>query len=274
MNQTPSSTSFTHEGPTTNRTNVALFTTCLIDMFRPSVAFASIELLEALGCDVNVPERQICCGQPAYNNGGSKEIVDIAKNIIDDFEHADFVVVPSGSCAGMIKKHYPSLFNNDTQWLPRAEALASKTYELTQFIVDVLGISYLPEKPGYNGKITIHDSCSGLRELGIKTELRSLLNSNKAVEIVEHSQSEVCCGFGGTFCIKYPEISNQMATKKSNDIISTNADTVTACDLGCLLNIAGKLSRLDSTIEVRHIAELLLEKITMPAIGKSDQNGT
>lgn len=244
---------------------VGLFVTCLVDLFRPSIGFAAIKLLEDAGCEVHVPEAQTCCGQPAYNSGDRADTQAIARQVIDSFEGFDYVVAPSGSCAATLKEHYPSLFDDDPTLKSRAEALAARTFELMSFLVDVLGVEKV--KATYTGVVTYHDSCSGLRELGIKQQPRKLLAAVKGLELREMTDCEVCCGFGGTFCVKYPEISNRMVFDKFVNIRSSGADTLLAGDLGCLLNMAGKLKREDSPIRVRHTAEILADMTDIPAIG-------
>lgn len=246
---------------------IGLFVTCLVDLFRPSVAFASLSLLKDTVYDVIVPTQQVCCGQPAYNAGDVAGTRDIAKQIISVFTDVKYVVAPSGSCAAMLAKHYPALFSDDPEWSEKANALAQKTYELTAFLVDVYGL--VTTKSKYSGYVTVHDSCSALRESNIKDQPRALLRANDISVIVEHPSAEVCCGFGGTFCVKYAEISNKMVTDKAEDIIACGADTVVSSDLGCLMNIAGKLSRMGSSVQVRHVAELLIEESNEPAIGAS-----
>ncbi|HTU55630.1 MAG TPA: (Fe-S)-binding protein [Acetobacteraceae bacterium] len=234
---------------------VALFVTCLVDLHRPTVGFAAIRLLEQAGCQVEVPRAQTCCGQPAYNSGDRATTRDIARALLDAFGGYDYVVVPSGSCGGMLKHHLPTLFDDDPNLRPRAEALADKTFELVSFLTGVLGLERV--EAAYPGIVTYHDSCSGLRELGVKEQPRRLLSSVAGLTLKEMAEPEVCCGFGGTFCVKYPEISVRMVADKTKDIAATGADTLLAGDLGCLLNMAGRLSREGSQIQVRHVAEVL-----------------
>jgi L-lactate dehydrogenase complex protein LldE len=238
-----------------SRPRVALFVTCLVDFHRPTVGFAAIRLLEQAGCQVEVPRAQTCCGQPAYNSGDRATTRDIARGILDSFSGYDYVVVPSGSCGGMLKHHLPTLFDDDPNLRPRAEALADKTFELVGFLTDVLGVAHVDA--AYSGVVTYHDSCSGLRELGIKEQPRRLLAGVAGLTLKEMSDPEVCCGFGGTFCVKYPDISVRMVSDKTKDIAATGADTLLAGDLGCLLNMAGRLSREGSAVQVRHVAEVL-----------------
>jgi L-lactate dehydrogenase complex protein LldE len=237
---------------------VGLFVTCLVDLFRPSVGFSSVELLEHAGCEVEVPMAQTCCGQPAYNSGDRADTKAIALQVMDNFEEFDFVVAPSGSCAAMIKKHYPEVFEGDEKNLARANALSEKTYELVSFLTDIMFIT--KTHGAFTGTVTYHDSCSGLRELGIKKQPRKLLANMDGVEIFEMQDSEVCCGFGGTFCVKYSDISNSMVTKKTASIDEAEADVLVAGDMGCLMNMAGKLKRQGSKVQVRHIAEVLAGK--------------
>jgi L-lactate dehydrogenase complex protein LldE len=234
---------------------VALFVTCLVDMHRPSVGFAAIKLLELVGCQVEVPRAQTCCGQPAYNSGDRATTRDLAEGILDAFGGYDYVVAPSGSCGGMLKHHLPHLFDDDPNLRARADALAGRTFELVSFLTDVMGIERLPVTAAV-GTATYHDSCSGLRELGIKQQPRTLLES-VGVSVSEMVDPEICCGFGGTFCVKYPEISVRMVSDKVRDVVATGAETLLAGDLGCLLNIAGRLQREGHRVNVRHIAEVL-----------------
>ena len=250
--------------------HVGFFVTCLVDLMRPSVGFAAIRLMEDAGCRVSVPRDQTCCGQPAYNSGDRADAIAIAKRLIEQFEGFDYAVLPSGSCAGMIRKHYPELFAADPQWRDRAEALAAKTFELTSFLVDILNVREV--KGEFHGAVTYHDSCSGLRELGVKAQPRALLAAIDGLELVEAEKSETCCGFGGSFCVKYPDISGAMVGDKANDIIATGADIVLAGDMGCLLNIAGRLSAKGSGIAVRHVAEVLAGIGDCPAIGKGGKD--
>ena len=243
---------------------MALFVTCLADLFRPSVAFASISLLEQAGCTVTVPMQQTCCGQPAYNTGDYDAAIPVARQVIAAFESADYVVVPSGSCAGMINHHYPKLLEGE--WRQRAIALAAKTFELTTFLAEIA--APIPAAKPIDRTVTYHDSCAGLRELAIKQQPRQLLQQIRNVAINELEQTEVCCGFGGTFCAKMPAISAKMVGDKLANAKATGADILTGGDLGCLLNIAGKARRDGIAIEVRHVAELLAGDLDTPAIGE------
>jgi L-lactate dehydrogenase complex protein LldE len=248
-----------------NKPRVGLFVTCLVDLFRPTVGFAAVKLIERSGCTVEAPAAQTCCGQPAYNQGDRADAVDLARRTIDALQGYDYVVVPSGSCAGMLKQHYPELFPAGSYEGERARELAGRTYELVSFLTDVMGVIGVDAE--FPARATYHDACAGLRELGIKQQPRLLLQSVRGLELVELSDAEVCCGFGGTFCVKYPEISTRMVDDKAADVAATGADVVLAGDLGCLMNIAGRLSRLGSPIEVRHIAEVLAGAAGQPPIG-------
>ena len=243
---------------------VGLFVTCLVDLIRPTVGFAAIKLLEDAGCVVEVPT-QTCCGQPAYNSGDRATSRALAEQVIAAFEPYEYVVAPSGSCAGTLRTHYPDLFEGDAAWGARVTAFCAKTHELISFLTDVMGVSKVAAR--FDGNATYHDSCSGLRELGIKAQPRKLLSGIDGLTLKEMRDADICCGFGGTFCVKYPDISNTIVTKKAEHIAATGADTLLAGDLGCLMNMAGKLQRLGSPVKARHIAEVLAG-IDTPAIGE------
>lgn len=234
---------------------VALFVTCLVDFFRPTIGFAAVKLLERAGCVVDVPRGQTCCGQPAYNAGDRANAKAIALQVVEAFDGYDHVVAPSGSCAGMIRLHYPELFANDGRVLTKVQELAARTWELVSFLVDVCEVQTVDAC--WDRRATYHDACSGLRELGVKQQPRRLLASVDGMRLVELPGAEVCCGFGGTFCVKYPDISDKMVSDKEAEIVATGAEAILAGDLGCLLNIAGKLHRQRRDIEVRHVAEVL-----------------
>lgn len=246
---------------------VGFFVTCLVDLYRPVVGFAAIRLLEQAGCVVEVPDAQTCCGQPGYNSGDKASAQKIARQVITAFEGFDHVVAPSGSCAGMIRTHYAELLADDPAWAERAHALAAKTYELTQFLRDVVKWDAIAAR--HNGSVTYHDSCSSLRELMVKRQPRELLGKVAGLALRELPDGEPCCGFGGTFCVKFPDISNRMAEDKIGNIKASGAETVLAADLGCLLNIAGKLKREGSPVKVRHVAEVLAGMTSEPAIGEA-----
>src|SRR6516162_10125010 len=245
---------------------VALFVTCLVDFFRPTIGFAAVKLLEEAGCTVEVPQAQTCCGQPAYNSGDRSTAKAIALQVLDAFEGYDHVVAPSGSCAGMLRVHYPELFIDDPAVLPRSQRLAARSWELVSFLVDVCRVHAVAAR--WDREVTYHDACSGLRELGVRDQPRRLLASVGGLTLRELPGAETCCGFGGTFCIKYPDISDKMVSDKQADIVATGAEAVLAGDLGCLLNIAGKLHRRGRWIEVRHVAEVLARMTEeVPPIG-------
>lgn len=249
------------------RPRVALFVTCLVDLHRPTIGFAAIRLLEQAGCQVEVPRAQTCCGQPAYNSGDRKTARDLAVGLLEAFWGYDYVVVPSGSCGGMLRRHLPHLFDDDPNLRARADGLAGRTFELTSFLTDVMEFR-LPVLRSAAGPVTYHDACSGLRELGVKAQPRQLL-AGAGVDVVEMTEPELCCGFGGTFCVKYPEISVRMVSDKTRDIAASGAATVVAGDLGCLLNIAGRLQREGSKVAVRHVAEVLAGMTDqLPPIGE------
>jgi L-lactate dehydrogenase complex protein LldE len=245
---------------------VSLFVTCLADLFRPAVAFDSIRLLEQAGCEVSVPQQQTCCGQPAYNTGDFASTIPLAQRVIEVLEPADYVVIPSGSCTGMISHHYPKLLEGE--WRARAQRLATRTYELTTFLSEICHLRRGRRPPVRLPPVTYHDSCAGLRELGVREQPRRLLRELCDTELRELQQTEVCCGFGGTFCAKMPEISGKMVSDKLRSALATEAEILAGGDLGCLLNIAGRARRLGKRIEVRHIAELLSGDLDGPAIGE------
>lgn len=246
---------------------VAVFATCLVDLFRPSVGFATVKLLEDAGCDVEVPTGQTCCGQPAWNSGDRATAAAIARQVIDAFEGYDFVVAPSGSCAATIKKDYPDILKDVPDDARRADALSAKTYEIVSFLTDVLGVETTGAALPAASVATYHDSCSGLRSLGVKQQPRKLLARVDNLTLREMKDSEVCCGFGGTFCVKYPDISNRMVETKTSNAADAEPDLVLAGDLGCLMNISGKLSREGRSIAARHVVEVLAGQTETPPIG-------
>jgi L-lactate dehydrogenase complex protein LldE len=252
---------------TQKRPSVGLLVTCLVDLFRPSIGFAAIKLLEGAGATVEVPESQTCCGQPAYNSGDREDAKAIARAVIESFERFDYVVAPSGSCAGMLKIHYPTLLADDPEFAARARALAEKSFELTSFLVQVLGADGVAAQ--FSGNVTYHDSCSSLRELKVHDAPRRLLASVDGLALTEMEETEICCGFGGAFSVKYPDISNVIGEAKAKNAIKSGADCLLAGDLGCLLHIAGKLTRDGSAVECRHVAEVLAGMTDAPAIGQA-----
>lgn len=245
---------------------VALFVTCLVDLMRPRIGFATIRALEAAGCTVIVPPGQTCCGQPALNSGDRAHAAALAQQTIVALEPYEAIVVPSGSCAGTIRCHYPELFEHDPAWLPRAQAVAAKTFEVMAFLDEVCG--WRPDHVHLDATATYHDSCSGLRELGIKAQPRRLLNRVDGLSMKPLDGAETCCGFGGTFCVKYPAISNAIVGEKTAAIAATGADLLLAGDLGCLMNMAGKLQRDGSPVRAFHAIEILAGMGDGPAIGE------
>jgi L-lactate dehydrogenase complex protein LldE len=243
----------------TSRGKVGLLVTCLVDMMRPRIGFSAIELIEKAGYEVYVPPTQTCCGQPGFNSGESNSARKLAEKLIGEFESCDFLVAPSGSCSGMVKSHYAELFANAPALERRAQALAARTYELTQFLYDVAGLDRTDSK--FSGTLTYHDCCSGLREMKVKFQPRYFLSQVPTAQLAEMSEPETCCGFGGTFSIKYGEISARLADAKCDMACATGAGTIVMGDLGCMLNVEGRLRRRgDHTTKVMHIAEVLTEK--------------
>ena len=246
---------------------VALFVTCLVDLYRPTVGFAALRLLERAGCQVEVPPGQTCCGQPAYNAGDRATARDLGRQMIEALSGYDYVVAPSGSCAGMLRVHLPRLFEDDPDLRPRAEGLAAKCWELTSFLVDVRGMTAVAAR--FEGVVAYHDSCSGLRELGVRAQPRALLGAVEGVRVAELAGRDACCGFGGLFAVKYPELSTRMAADKLADAAATDAPVLAGGDLGCLLNIAGRARREGRPLAVRHVAEILAGMTdAVPPIGE------
>ncbi|MFC4798457.1 (Fe-S)-binding protein [Neobacillus sp. GCM10023253] len=233
---------------------VSLFVTCLVDMFQGNVGKSSVELLEELGCEIDFPESQVCCGQPSYNSGYVKESKEAMKRMIEAFEDAEYVVSPSGSCAFMFKE-YPHIFNGDPVWEPKARKLAEKTYELTQFIVDVLKVEDVGAT--FEGNATYHTSCHMTRLLGVNEAPMTLLKHVKGLKFTELPGKEQCCGFGGTFSVKMAQISEQMVDEKVCHVEETGADYLIGADAGCLMNIGGRIDRKGKPVKVLHIAEVL-----------------
>ncbi|NQV47904.1 MAG: (Fe-S)-binding protein [Rhodospirillaceae bacterium] len=249
---------------------IGLFATCLVDLLRPSVGFAAARLLTQAGCDVHVPTAQTCCGQPAYNSGDAKDARALAINVIAAFENFDYVVAPSGSCAGMIREHYPALFKDDGPLKARAESLAAKTHELLSFLVDVIGMDNFDAR--FDARATYHDSCAALREMGVHGQARALMQNVQGLalhEITGEQEKDSCCGFGGLFSVKYADISTRIVDAKIEAIEKTGADVLLGGDLGCLINIAGRLQRRGSKISTRHLAEVLAgTHLETPPIGE------
>ncbi len=255
---------------TAQNPKVGLFVTCLVDMIRPTVGFAAVKLLEDAGCRVEVPAAQVCCGQPAFNNGDREDAKAIARQVVASFQGYDFVVAPSGSCGGMLREHLPGLFADDPAMAEEAQDFAGRCHELVSFLTDVLGVSAVDAR--FEGRVTYHDSCAGLRELGVHDQPRRLLASVEGLSLTELEDANICCGFGGTFCVKYPDISNTMVGEKAKVIEESGADTLLAGDLGCLMNMAGKLKRQGQTVQARHVAEVLAGMADGPAIGEAGES--
>jgi L-lactate dehydrogenase complex protein LldE len=251
------------------RPRVALFATCLVDLMRPSVGFAAAKLLEDANCEVAVPE-QTCCGQPAYNSGARTIAKTIAAGMVETFAEHPYVVVPSASCAGMIRLHYPRLFQDDPVLGGKARALAARTFELTEFLVDVMKVPGLFAT--YDGRVAYHDSCSALRELGLRAQPRKLLAGVKGLTLCELDQGDACCGFGGTFCVKYSDVSAAITARKTAAITASRASLLLSSDLGCLLAIVGFMKRQRTApgpeVKARHVAEVLAGRLDRPAIGE------
>jgi len=239
---------------------VGLFVTCLVDLMRPSIAFAAIKLLEAAGCEVDVPPTQTCCGQPGYNSGDRRSARALAAKVLAEFEACDYVVAPSGSCAGMIRTHYPDLFQGEAVMLDRVRSLGERAYELTDFLVNIARLDRVPG--AFAGTIAYHDCCSGLRELGVKRQPRELLANVPGLRVTELNECEQCCGFGGTFAVKFGDVSAAIADRKCENIEASGADAVVLGDLGCMLNIEGRLRRRgNEATKVLHVAEVLAGKV-------------
>jgi L-lactate dehydrogenase complex protein LldE len=237
---------------------VSLFITCLADIFYSNVGKDTVELLEKVGCEVHFPENQTCCGQPAYNSGYHKETKEVAKHMIRTFEDSEYVVSPSGSCVSMIRE-YVHLFKDDEEWKDKAEKLANKSFELTQFLVDVLKVDSV--NACLKGSATYHKSCHMTRLLGVTEAPLKLLEHVEGLNVSELPNVQNCCGFGGTFSVKMGQISEQMVDEKVKDIESTGADILIGSDCGCLMNIAGRINRLGKPIKVMHVAEVLNSEV-------------
>lgn len=236
---------------------VGLFVTCLVDAMRPEIGFSALKLLEAAGCEVVVPESQTCCGQPGYSSGDRKAARALAEKFVEEFEGFDYVVIPSGSCGGNVKVHYADLFADDPAWSARMARLAPRVYELTDFLHSVAGIQDLPGAGKCADTVTYHDSCCGLRELGVQQQPRALLE-RAGVQVTEMKDSRQCCGFGGTFAVKYGNISSAIVDDKCANIHASGAGAVVLGDLGCMLNIEGRLRRTgDDKTRVLHVAQVL-----------------
>jgi len=235
---------------------VSLFVTCLVDQLWTSIGVSSVEVLRRVGCEVEFDQRQTCCAQPAYNTGYLDEARQVARRFISIFEesHAEAIVSPSGSCTAMVH-HYPQLFADDPEWLSRSKSIAAKTHELSSFLVRVLKIEDVGAS--WSGRLTWHDACHGLRDLNLKSEPRTLIRNVRGAEFVELENADACCGFGGTFSVKYPEISLAILDQKIEAIERAGVQAVVSGDASCLMQIGGRLSRKGSKVRVMHLAELL-----------------
>lgn len=238
-----------------NKQKVTLFIQCLVDTHYPEVAEAMVRVLQRLGISLTCPSDQTCCGQPAFNSGYRRQALIAAKHFIDVFKDADTIVCPSGSCVNMVRHHYAQLFQNEPQWLPRALNMARRTFEFSEYLVDVLGVDDLGAR--FDARVTYHDSCHLMRGIGVRRQPRTLLQHVDGIDFIEMHNSDYCCGFGGTFSVKYPDISDGMVSDKVQNILDTKADAVVGCDMGCLMNIQGKLSRMGSSVKVMHLAQIL-----------------
>ena len=234
---------------------VSLFITCLVDQFFPQVGLSLVQVLRRLGCEVDFPAEQTCCGQPAFNSGYRSEARRLAERLVNVFDGSEYVVAPSGSCASMVKVFSPDLFKDDAALHERARKLASRVYEFTEFLVNVLKVEDVGAR--YQGKVALHQSCHLLRELNVRSEPLRLLKAVKGIELVELERADLCCGFGGLFSIKYPHISGGMLQEKIDAIRKSRADVIVASDMGCLMHIDGGLSRQRLAAKTMHIAELL-----------------
>ncbi len=238
---------------------IQLFITCLVDTFFPKTGFAMVEVLNRLGVDVEFASEQTCCGQPAFNAGLRRDARQMAKHTIQTFEASTKdIVAPSGSCVGMIRHGYPELFADDPKWLPRAKALATRTYEFTEYLVDILGVTDVGAR--WDGILTYHPSCHLLRDLGVDRQPRELLANVKSATIVELPHAEECCGFGGVFSVEHPEISTEMLNRKIENLKTSKSPTLVLADTGCRMNIGGGLSKQKKSQQVVHIAEVLASR--------------
>lgn len=234
---------------------VSLFITCLSDIFFPEVGTHAVQILERNGVEVDFPEGQTCCGQPAYNSGYEKDAKQAAKQMIKAFSHSDYIVTPSGSCASMVRHYYKEMFKDEEEWYAKADNLSKKTYEFTEFLVGVLGVTDVGAE--LHAVAAYHQSCHMSRGLGIKNEPIQLLSQVEGLEVKELPYCQDCCGFGGTFAAKMSEISEKMVDEKIKHIESTGAQVLIGADMGCLMNIGGRLRRQGKEIEVMHISEVL-----------------
>jgi L-lactate dehydrogenase complex protein LldE len=239
----------------TSPVRASLFVTCLVDQLYPQVGLATVNVLRRLGVQVDFPERQTCCGQLSINTGYQQETRELARRFLETFQDSEYIVVPSSSCTGMIKKRYPQLFKDDPRWREAAETIGSRLYEFSEFLTDVLGVSNVGAK--YDGTVTYHPSCHGLRELGLDSQPQALIQNVEGLRYVDLPEMTTCCGFGGTFSVKYADISEAILEDKVNNVIASGADTLVGVDMSCLMNIGGAISRREDKVRVMHLAELL-----------------
>lgn len=240
---------------------VALFVTCLVDNFFPKAGESMVRILHEYGVDVEFPLEQTCCGQPAFNSGYTEEARSVAMTMLRAFKSADYVVSPSGSCTGMIHHYYPNLFQDDPALAAQATELSNKTYEFSQFLVNVLGVTALDG--AFPHRVTYHPSCHGSRLLGVRREPEQLLGSIRDIQLVPLPYANDCCGFGGTFAVKMGDISSAMVKEKAEHVLETEADVLVSTDMGCLMNIGGRLLHDGRSVRVMHLAELLYQAMTM-----------
>jgi L-lactate dehydrogenase complex protein LldE len=234
---------------------VSLFITCLVDQLFPQVGVSLVEVLRRLGVEVIFPEAQTCCGQPAFNSGYRTEARELARRFIDVFDASEYIVAPSGSCTSMVKVFYEDLFEDDAATSERARRLAARTYEFSEFLVNILKVEDVGAQ--FRGRVALHQSCHLLRELNVRSEPLKLLRAVRGIELVELERADVCCGFGGLFAIKYPQISGGILQEKIDSIKRSGADVIVASDMGCLMHINGGLTRQRVAVRTLHIAELL-----------------
>jgi L-lactate dehydrogenase complex protein LldE len=237
---------------------VSLFVTCVVDQLFPNVGIAMADVLERAGCTVDFPERQTCCGQPAFNSGYRDDARAMALHFLEVFRDCEYIVSPSGSCTAMVSHHYAELFQKDAARMDEVRRLESKVWEFSRFLIDVAGVEDVGAR--FEHKVTYHDSCHALRELGIKTPPRRLLARVSGLTLSEHNAAEECCGFGGTFSVKFPAVSGGMVRTKIDSILSSGADTVVSIDSSCLMQIQGALSRAGLPIRAMHLAEVLASR--------------
>jgi len=237
---------------------VSLFVTCIVDQLFPGVGMAVVEVLERIGCQVDFPEGQTCCGQPAFNTGYREEARQVARHFLEVFRDADYVVAPSGSCASMLTRHFAELFQKEPGWLEETLRLEPKVWEFSKFLLEVARVEDVGAR--FEQVVTFHDSCHGLRELGIKEGPRRLLSKVRGLTLREMEPAEECCGFGGAFSVKFPEVSGGMARTKIEAIQRSGAEVVVGIDASCLLQIQGVLSRSGLPVRTMHLAEVLAQQ--------------